>query len=354
MKKFLAAILTLAMVLALTACGGSSPTPPASGGSGTPSNSDSAGGGQAPEPSQSSNIDASALYAVGGGATGGTFNAMGNVFAQFFNDAKQYGQFSATATTGGVQNVMFMGNGTCDFGIVGQSVFVQAVDGTDSFTDIGPNEELKIIAPLYSAIFQQFVGAGIKSEDELRGKKLVVGGPGSGDVAILETLYGHMGMSFDDFEPLYLGSTEGAETMKDGHADGAMAQTQLPFSTFVELTNADKAFLIPLKEETISKMCDPGDHSYPSYYPSVIPANTYKNQTEELPTFATGTYLCCRGDLSEDLIYELTKYMWENIENLNMLHAAVGGLTIDAVKDIDGMPIHPGALKYYREVGVLN
>lgn len=352
MKKFLSAILTLAMILSLAACGGGSNPSASSDGGG--SSSGSTGGDQAAAPAESSSIDASALYAVGGGATGGTFNAMGNVFAQFFNDAKQYGQFSATATTGGVQNVMFMGNGTCDFGIVGQSVFVQAVDGTDSFAESGPNEDLKIIAPLYSAIFQQFVNQSIKSEDDLRGKKLIVGGPGSGDVAILETLYGHMGMTFEDFEPLYLGSTEGAETMKDGHADGAMAQTQLPFSTFVELTNADKAYLIPLKEETIAKMCNPGDHSYPSYYPSVIPANTYKNQTEDLPTFATGTYLCCRGDLSEELIYELTKYMWENIETLNMLHAAVGDLTIDAVKDIDGMPIHPGALKYYQEVGVLS
>ncbi len=85
----------------------------------------------------------------------------------------------------------------------------------------------------------------------------------------------------------------------------------------------------------------------------MIPADTYKNQTEELPTFATGTYLCCRADLGEELIYEMTKYMWENIERLNTLHAAVADLTIDAVKDIEGMPIHPGALKYYQEQGVL-
>ena len=121
----------------------------------------------------------------------------------------------------------------------------------------------------------------------------------------------------------------------------------------MELTNADKAYLIPLEQDTIDTMCEPGDHSYPSYYPAVIPADTYKNQTEELPTFATGTYLCCRADLSEDLIYEMTKYMWENIEHLNTLHAAVADLTIDAVKEIEGMPIHPGALKYYQEQGIL-
>lgn len=303
--------------------------------------------------SGSTSFDASTLYAIGGGATGSTFNAMGNLFVQFFNDAEKFGQFSSTATTGGVQNVIFMENETTDFGIVGQSAFVQAVDGTDSFAEVGPNENLKIIAPLYSGVFQQFVAKGIESEEDLKGKRLIVGGPGSGDLIVAEALYGAMGMTFDDFEPMYLGSTEGAETMKDGHADGAIALTQLPFSTFVELTNADKAFLIPLKESTIEKMCELGDHSYPSYYPSVIPANTYKNQTEELPTFATGTYLCCRGDLSEDLIYEMTKYMWENISSLNMLHAAVANLKVDAAEEIKDMPIHPGALRYYQEVGVL-
>lgn len=345
-KRFLSILLAATLILSMTACSGkdNDPTPEKES---TPS--------EAETPSTNDSIDPSALYGIGGGATGGTFNAMGNVFTQFFNDGEKYGQFSATATTGGVQNVMFMQNGTCDFGIVGQSVFVQAVDGTDSFAETGAYEDLKIIAPLYSAIFQQFVGSpDIKTEDDLRGKRLVVGGPGSGDVAILETLYGIMGMEFDkDFEAQYLGTNEGVEAMKDGHADGAMAQTQLPFGAFLELTNADKAWLIPLKESTIEAMCDPGEHTYPSFFPSVIPANTYKTQPEDLPTFATGTYLCCSGELSEELIYELTKYMWENIEDLQMLHAAVADLTIDSVKTIADMPIHPGALKYYQEQGVL-
>ena len=344
MKKILSLLLAMATTLSLAACGGSPAQDP-------PSGKDPADDTQQTE--ETSGIDAGALYAIVGGSTGGTFNAMGNLFVQFFNDSERFGQFSSTATTGGVQNVIFMENGTTDFGIIGQSVFVQAVDGTDSFAETGPDDNLVIIAPLYSAIFQQFVSKDIYSEADLKGKKLIVGGPGSGDLAISEALYAAMGMTFEDFEPLYLGSTEGAETMKDGHADGAIALTQLPFSTFVELTNADKAYLIPLEQDTIDAMCDPGDHSYPSYYPAVIPADTYKNQTEELPTFATGTYLCCRADLGEELIYEMTKYMWENIERLNTLHAAVADLTIDAVKDIEGMPIHPGALKYYQEQGVL-
>lgn len=345
MKKVLSMILALAMLLALTACGGTSTT--------EQTETSETETSETTETTQTSSIDPSALYAIGGGSTGGTFNAMGNLFVQFFNDAEQFGQFSSTATTGGVQNVIFMQNGTTDFGIIGQSVFVQAVDGTDSFEETGAYEDLVIIAPLYSAIFQQFVAKGIESEADLRGKRLIVGGPGSGDLAIAEALYAAMGMSFEDFEPLYLGTNEGVEAMKDGHADGAIAVTQLPFSSFVELTNADKAYLIPLEQSTIDAMCDPGEHTYPSYYPAVIPADTYKNQTEELPTFATGTYLCCRADLSEELIYEMTKYLWENIETLNTLHAAVADLAIEDVKDIADMPIHPGALRYYQEAGIL-
>lgn len=110
MKKFLSLLLAMAMTLSLAACGGS----PAQD---TPSSEEPADDTQQTE--ETSGIDASALYAIGGGATGGTFNAMGNLFVQFFNDAERFGQFSSTATTGGVQNVIFMENGTTDFGIIG-------------------------------------------------------------------------------------------------------------------------------------------------------------------------------------------------------------------------------------------
>ena len=102
MKRFLTLVLAMAMTLSLAACGGSS------------NSSDSKEPAQNTDSSDTnasdtnSSIDPTALYAIGGGATGGTFNAMGSTFTQFFNDGKVYGQFSSTATTGGVQNIMFM------------------------------------------------------------------------------------------------------------------------------------------------------------------------------------------------------------------------------------------------------
>ena len=282
MKRFLSLVLALAMTLSLAACGGSNS---ATDEGKTPEQSTDSSNTSASE--TNSSIDPSALYAIGGGATGGTFNAMGATFTQFFNDGKVYGQFSATATTGGVQNIMFMQNGTCDFGIIGLSVLVDAVDGTNAF-DGKPYEDVKVIAPLYNAYFQQFCTKDIKTEADLRGKKLVVGGPGSGDEATAKQLYTLMGMSFDDFDPQYLGSNEGIEAMKDGHADGAIAVTQLPFSSFLELTNAGKAYLMPLSQETIDKACEPGEHSIPVWFRATIPANTYKTQPEDIATIAQG------------------------------------------------------------------
>ena len=347
MKRFLTLVLAMAMTLSLAACGGSNS---ATDEGKTPEQSTDSSNTSASE--TNSSIDPSALYAIGGGATGGTFNAMGATFTQFFNDGKVYGQFSATATTGGVQNIMFMQNGTCDFGIIGLSVLVDAIYGTNAF-DGKPYEDVKVIAPLYNAYFQQFCTKDIKTEADLRGKKLVVGGPGSGDEATAKQIYTLMGMSFDDFDPQYLGSNEGIEAMKDGHADGAIAVTQLPFSSFLELTNAEKAYLMPLSQETIDKACEPGEHSIPVWFRATIPANTYKTQPEDIATIAQGSYLCCRGDLSDELVYELTKYIWENVGDLNMLHAALANLTIDDVKDCADLPIHPGALKYYQEQGIL-
>jgi len=325
MKKRLCILIAILTLLSVAGCSSSSGTATEStAGSAVESGSQTEAGSQNQE--SGTTLDSSALYSIGSGATGGTFNAMGSVFAQFFNDGKNYGQFSATATTGGVQNVMFMRNGTCDFGIVGQSVYVEAREGSNSFDGQGVYEDLVVIAPLYSAVLQQFVSEDIKSEADLKGKKLVIGAAGSGDVAVATSLYDAMGMSFDDFEPQYLGSNDGAEQMKDGHVDGALALTQLPFSTFVELTNADKAYLIALSDSTIANLLEanPG-----KYYSSIIPADTYKNQTEDLQTVATGTFLCTTAGCDEELVYQLTKYICENIGDLNTLHAALSNLTVD-------------------------
>ncbi len=354
MKKVLSLVLAMCMVLALAACGGNTggsstgtTPPPSSSGTTAPDNN-------APDAAPSSNLDNNAQYVVGTGGTGGTFNAVGALMAQFLND-RGFGQFSATATTGGVQNCLFMRNGTCDFGMVSRSTYVESSTGRNTFESSGPSDDLMAVAPLYAAIYQQFVSADITDFEQLKGKTISVGGPGSGDEAFAHVFFeGVCGWEFDkDFTPVYLGSSESADAIKDGHAQAMTCLAQAPFSVMIEVVNAGKSHVIPVPQQYIDAICEKGDDPYASYVPGTIPANTFKGQTEDIPSFSAATIFGVSSQVDEDLVYEVTKFLWENIDELTPLHAALADMKIEDVKDIADLPIHPGALRYYQEVGIL-
>ncbi len=366
MKKLVSLLLALAMIFALAACGSQGSSAPASSSqSSAPASSSQssapASSSESSAPASSSTaepaattLDHNALYAVGSGAVGGTYNAVGALIANFLND-KGFGQFSATATTGGVQNTLFMQNGTCEFGMVGRACFNDAERGVGSFADFGPNDDLCVVAPLYAAIFQQFVKTGITSFDELKGGNICVGGPGSGDEQFAHTFYeGVLGWEWEvDLKPLYLGSSEAVEAMKDGHADGMVALAQVPFSAMIEVVNADKATVIGVPQEYIDGICDQGELPYAQYVPAVVPAGKFKGIDQDLPSFASPALFGCSKTVDEELVYQVTKYLWENIDELTPLHAALTDMKIEDVKTIADLPIHPGALRYYKEIGIL-
>ena len=290
------------------------------------------------------------IYSIGGGSSGGVYYAMANVFMQFFNK-HGLGNFSVLPTTGSGQNILFMKNKEIDVAVVSAGVALDAANGQASFKD-KPYDEARAITFMYAAYFQQLVrtGADIDSFNDLKGKKLVVGGPGSGDVANAERIYGAFGMTFDDFKPEYVGTNEGIEQIKDAHADGAIALTPLPFSAFVELTSAKKAKIIPMPSDTIKKLTS-GKNA--KYFPATIPAGTYKNQNEDLITVANATTFLTREDVDEELIYNITKTIWEDLDDLKSYHAAIKDLKINDALNGLTVPLHEGAIKYYKEVGLL-
>ena len=294
--------------------------------------------------------DADKIYSIGGGSSGGVYYAMANVFMQFFNK-HELGNFSVLPTTGSGQNLLFMKNKEIDVAVVSAGVALDAANGQASFKD-KPYDEARAITFLYAAYFQQLVrsGAGIDSFNDLKGKKLVIGGPGSGDVANAERIYGAFGMTFDDFKPEYVGTNEGIEQIKDAHADGAIALTPLPFSAFIELTSAKKAKIIPVPKDTIDKLTQ---GKTAKYFPAVIPAGTYKNQDKELATIANATTFLTREDVDEELVYNITKTIWEELDDLKSYHAAIKNLeSKDALNGLT-VPLHEGAARYYKEIGLI-
>lgn len=235
--------------------------------------------------------------------------------------------------------------------MVSAGVAYDAANGSGSFKD-KPYNGARAITFVYGAYFQQLVrnGSGIKSFADLRGKKLVVGGPGSGDVAAAAEIYGSDGMTFNDFTPEYVGTNEGVDQIRDGHADGAIALTPLPFSAFIEVISADKAYIIPMPAESIKKLTM---GKTAKYYAGTIPAGIYKNQKESINTIGSAATFLVREDLDEKLVYNLTKTIWENLDDLKSFHAAVKDLKLEDALNGLTVPLHPGASRYYKEVGLI-
>ena len=240
MKKLFSILLVLLLVVGMTACAAS-----------TPANKPDTTADTKTETTQTqTTAAATGDYIVGGGSSGGTYNAVSSVFAQFWNKAN-LGSYTAQATTGSGQNILFIQRGDIEFGMANASVCIDAVNGLGQFEG-NAYPELRAMFMIYPGVFQQFVttSSGIETEADLFGKKLAIGGPGSGDVVAAEEVYGAFGMTLNDFDPQYLGSGEAADNMKDGHIDGLIGIAQAPFSVCIEMTSEsiNKAKVISLSD----------------------------------------------------------------------------------------------------------
>lgn len=325
MKKVLSfmSVLTLAIFLTFCACPGALAAPAGVGGD----------------------------FNIGGGSSGGMYYAMSTTFAQFFNDVGGLGRFTAYPTTGTGQNLAFMSRGDIELAIIAGPIGVDALKGVNDWAG-KQYTGLRAASFLYPTYMQFFAlkGSNIKSFADLKGKKIAVGAAGGGDQFVMRKIMAGLGMTFDDIKPEYVGSGDSIELIRDGHLDCIPGFTNIPWSTVVELTNADKVELFSIEDSLIQKLTT-GENA--EFFPLTIPANTYKGQTTDIKTLGMGTILCVDAGVSEAEVYAMVKAIYENLQDLISRHAGLAELKPDSVNQIKGIPLHPGAEKYYKEIGAL-
>jgi TRAP transporter TAXI family solute receptor len=213
-----------------------------------------------------------------------------------------------------------------------------------------PLKGMSVIAVLYPEIVQVVVAAGspIKTFADLKGKKVGVGAPGSGTEANFRQLLDAYGMKKEDVNAQYLSFSESAEAFKDKHIDAFIVTAGIP-----------NAGIMDVSTRTKSDPGYPGDmagkltQKYPFLAAVKVPANTYKGQTAEVSTVAVNAVLIAGSSLSEAIVYNLTKALFENQADLASAHAKGKELNLQyAVKGVS-IPFHPGAVKYYKEKGLM-
>lgn len=328
MKKYISVILALVMVLALVGCGSPS------------GNTDSSDGNSG---SEKYNL------IIGTGGVGGTYYPLGGALASVWTKYLDNVTVSAQSTGASVENTQLLENGEVELALTQNDLAEYAVKGEYMFTK--QYEKMQLIGRLYSEPIQVFVrnDSGIKSIADMAGKRISVSYPGSGANANAEQLLGVFGITVEDIKAEYPSNSDTADRMKDGLLDGMLTTTGAPNATFQEMCMSADCTLLSFSDED----CDKIIAQYPFFAKYTIPAGSYEGQTEDVQTLCVQSVLAVSADLSEDLVYDLTKTLWENQTELSGMLSALSDLSVDNALDGITIDYHPGAVKYYKEIGMM-
>ncbi|PLS08547.1 TAXI family TRAP transporter solute-binding subunit [Neobacillus cucumis] len=279
------------------------------------------------------------------GGTGGTYYPLGGSFAKIIKDETGI-ETNAETSGASAENMTTLKNGDGEIAFTQTDIATYAKEGKLMFKD-NKVSNVKAIATLYPETIQIVTTqkTGIKSIEDLKGKKVSVGSPGSGTVANAEQILEMYGLTFNDIKKQDLSFDESAEGIQDGTIDAAFVTAGTPTGAVESLSATENVVIVPIAQDKIDKLIE----QYPYYVKDEVPAGTYK-LNEAVPTVAVQAMLVARSDLSETVVYDITKAIFENLDKVT--HAK--GKLIKAENALNGVGIevHPGAKKYFSEKGV--
>lgn len=285
-------------------------------------------------------------------ATTGAVYPLGAAIANMWNNKVPTVRASAQASAGGIENLNLIADGEAQMGVAVTSIMYESFTGTGSFEGRA-NPNLRVMVGLYYNPNQVVVAknSGINSLKDLVGKSFASGAPGSTTEVETAIHLQELGINYPDaLKVQYIGFTEAIDLMRNKQIDGAWVMAGIPNAAVTEMLSTAGGKLVSFEPELIDSL----NARLPWYGPYTIPANTYPGQNEDILTSAIKITICTDARVSDDVIYELTKAFWENIDELKATQAPLKYTTLEeTVLDLAGLPIHDGAARYYKERGLL-
>ncbi|WP_323841238.1 MULTISPECIES: TAXI family TRAP transporter solute-binding subunit [unclassified Moraxella] len=281
---------------------------------------------------------------VGTGGASGPYNIIGTALTDHY--AKLFGANAKTQTTGAsVENLNLLAQKKLEMAFVMSDALSDAVQGQNSFkTKIDNVSQIASLYPNYVQIVASGA-SGIKSIEDLKGKRVAVGAQGSGVEVATRALLEGFGMTYDDITADYLGYAEAADSLKSGKLDAAFLTSGLPNSSLMELQQGFDLQIVSIPADKLNEIAK----TKTFFIPMDIPAGTYNN-SGAVPTAAILNALVVRSDMSDDDVYKLTKAFFENLDSLKNAHQAAADISIKNAQNGLVAPLHPGAKRYYDEV----
>ncbi len=292
---------------------------------------------------------------IGTGGVTGVYYPTGGAICRLVNKGrKEHGiRCSVESTGGSVYNLNTIRAGELDFGVAQSDWQYHAYHGTSKFEKAGPFKELRAVFSMHPEPFTVVArkDAGIKTFKDLKGKRVNIGNPGSGQRGTMEVVMDALGWKKSDFKlASELKSSEQSKALCDNKIDAIVFTVGHPSGSIKEASTSCDTVLVPVTGPEIDKLVE--EHDY--YRKAVIPGGMYRGTDTDTPTFGVGATIVSSTKVPEDVVYNVVKAVFENFDSFKKLHPAFAILKKEEmVKDGLSAPLHPGAEKYYKEVGLI-
>ncbi|MGQ7793070.1 TAXI family TRAP transporter solute-binding subunit [Faunimonas sp. B44] len=261
---------------------------------------------------------------------------------------------TAVASNGSVANINGIAGGTVESGFSQSDVAYWAHSGTGVFEGKGAVEKVRAIANLYPESIHLVASkaSGIQTPADLRGKKVSLDEPGSGTLVDARIILEAYGITENDIEAEYLKPNQAGDLMRDGNMDAFFFVGGFPAGAIAELATSQDIVVVPIAGEQAEAVLA----EYGFFAEHTIPGGTYRGVDQDVHTLAVGAQWVTSADQDEELVYGITKALWnENTRKLlDSGHAKGKEIKLETALDGVGIPLHPGAERFYKEAGVLN
>lgn len=309
MKKILAIIMAAAMLLTFVACGGST------------------------------------TMTMGTGGTQGTYYAYGGILGNQIKTSSGT-TVNVVSTDGSKANIIGIDAGNYQLGTVQSDVMSYAWAGTRSFEKEGALDSFRVIGGLYAEAVQLItMDPAIKTVADLKGKKVSIGAAGSGVYFNAIDVLNAAGLAETDIVPQYQSFGDSADALKDGKIDAAFIVAGAPTPAIQELCTTSKAYLVPIDGAVADKLMQDN----PFYTTYKVPAGTYNGQDADVTTVTVKATLIVSASASEDVVYNITKAIFDNKDAITSAHAKGAELSLENATTGFTVPFHAGAAKYFAE-----
>ena len=285
---------------------------------------------------------------VATGGTGGVYYPMGGGLAEIINNHVDGYAATAEVTGASVENMGLIATGDADVALALADMVLQAYEGSGRFE----GQQLPMVRAIgvaYANMVQIVTldGSGINSLEDMVGKRISIGAPGSGTEVNAEQILSANGISYDDIDEQRLNFNETADALANGDIDAGFWSVGAPTSSILNLATTNNIVMIELGADELAA----ADAANPVFAVTTLVGGTYTGVDMDISVIGVPNVLVVSSEMSDDLAYAITSAMFENIAELQAVHPAANQTTVELALSASPIPLHPGAIRYFEEIG---